>query len=205
VVVRLTDPVFTQTVRDAASIKLAASIPALAAPAFVAALLGDRVQALLTVAGRTLAVVDLVVHPGDPCLFERSLLAAMIDYRFLPVAVSGTPPFAEVGLPKAHRLAAGERLTVVAELPSLERLLRREPAPADRSVVVEAYPLTAKELLVPIVRTARGCSQDEATATVAATPFTLADCLTRGEAEELLARVSREKVTGRVVSRDAAG
>jgi hypothetical protein len=123
----------------------------------------------------------------------------MIDYHFLPVAVGGRPPFAEAGLPRAHRLAAGERLTVVAELPSLDRLLRREPAPADRAVVVEAYPLSAKDLLVPIVRTAHGYTQEEATAAVGATPFTLAGGLTRGEAEELLARVSREKVSGRVV------
>lgn len=202
VVVRLTDPVFTQAVRDAVGIELAASVPALAAPAFAAALLGDRVQALVTVAGRTLAVVDVIVQPGDPCLHERSLVATMIDYHFLPVAVSGQPPFAEAGLPKSHRLSAGERLTVVVALPDLDRLLRREPPPANWSVVIVEYPLSAKELLVPIVRTARRCSQQEAETAVAATPFTLASNLTRGEAEELLARVCREKVGGRVVIAD---
>lgn len=198
VVVRLTDPAFAQAVREAADVRLAVSVPALAAPAFAAALLGDRVQTLLTVAGRTLAVVELHVQPGDPCLFERSLVAAMVDYRFLPVGVGGRPAFTQAGLPRAHRLAAGERVTVVIELPDLDRLLRREPAAVGWAVAVDSYPLPAKELLVPIVRTNRGCSQEEAAAAVAALPFTLAGNLTRGEAEELLARVGREKVAGRV-------
>jgi Trk K+ transport system NAD-binding subunit len=202
VVVRLADAAFAQAVRAAADIKFAVSIPALAAPAFAAALLGDRVQTLLATAGRTLAVVDLVVQPDDPCLFERPLAAAEIDYRFLPVALGGKPPFAEAGLPAGHRLAAGERLTVVTELPDLNRLLRREPVPADRAVVVESYPLSAAELLAPIVRTNRGCSQAEAEAAVRDVPFTLATNLTRGDAEVLLARLSRDKVSGRLVPSD---
>jgi Trk K+ transport system NAD-binding subunit len=199
VVVRLIDETFAQALREAANVKYAVSIPALAAPAFAAALLGDRMQTLLTVAGRTLAVVELVIQPGDPCLFEKSLVAAMLDYHFLPVAVSGHPPFAREGLPRAHRLVAGERLTVVMALPDLERLLRREPAAADRAVVVDSFPLTARDLLVPILRTTRGCSQEEAAAVAGGLPFTLATGLTRGEAEELLSRVSREKVTGQIV------
>src|SRR5262245_3506519 len=43
VVVRLSDPQLADALRDAANVRLALSIPALAAPAFVAALFGDRV------------------------------------------------------------------------------------------------------------------------------------------------------------------
>lgn len=198
VVVRLTDPAFARAVREAADIKLAVSVPALAAPAFAAALLGDRVQTLLTLGGRTLAVVELVVQDSDPCLGGRSLVAAMIDYRFLPVGLSGKPPFAADGLPKGLWLQPDDRLTAAAELPDLERLLRREPAAADRRVVVDGYPLSAREVLLPIVRTGRGCSQEEAVAAIAATPFVLADNLTRGEAEELAAKLTRDKVQVRV-------
>lgn len=198
VVVRLNDPLFAAAVRESADIRHAVSVPALAAPAFAAALLGDRVQTLVTVAGRTLAVVDLIVQPHDPCLFEKSLIAAMIDYGFLPVAVGGAEPFTTAGLPRSKRLNAGDRLTVFAELPTLERLLRREAAPAGWRVEIDSYPVPTTEALIPIVRTNRGCTQEEAVKLVSVVPLMLADRLTRGEAEELLARLTRDKVTGRI-------
>src|SRR5262249_3731152 len=127
VIVRLSDPQFAQAVRDSADIRHAASIPSLAAPAFAAALFGDRVQTLITAAGRALAVVEFVVQEGDPCLAGRSLRAVVTDYRFLPVAVGGRDPASALN----HRLGPGDRLTAVLELPDLERLLRREPVPRD--------------------------------------------------------------------------
>jgi Trk K+ transport system NAD-binding subunit len=128
VVVRLSDPDFAQAVREAAAIRFAVSVPALAAPAFAAALFGDRVQTLVSAGGRTLAVVELLVHPDDPCLHDALLSTAMVEYRFLPVAVSGLEPFAAWGVPSEYRLKDGDRLTAVIELPDLERLLRRERA-----------------------------------------------------------------------------
>jgi Trk K+ transport system NAD-binding subunit len=199
VVVRLNDPDFAEAVREAANIRLAMSVPALAAPAFAAALYGDRVQTLVSVGGRTLAVVELVVQPDDPCLREASLVAAMVDYRFLPVAVSGHEPFAAQGIPRGYRLKDGDRLTVVIGLTDLERLLRRERAAAEWDVVVEAHPMLTTGGLLPIVRTARGCSQEEAEALLKQPGFTLATGLTRGAAEELLALVSRERAKARVV------
>ncbi|QEL20076.1 potassium channel family protein [Limnoglobus roseus] len=197
IVVRLTEPTFAEAVRDSANIKHAVSVPALAAPAFAAALYGDRVQTLITVGSRTLAIVELTVQPNDPCLHEQSLLATMFDYSFLPLGIGGKPPFPQDGLPKALRLQAGDKLTIVAELSALERLVRREPAPADRRVVVESYPYSARELLWSIVRTNRRCTEEEAAAVVAQTPFVLAEQLTAGESEELLALVERNKVDAR--------
>ena len=199
VVVRLTDPDFAQAVRESAHIRLAVSVPALAAPAFAAALYGDRVQTLLSVGGRTLAVVELTVHPDDPCLHQASLLAAMVDYRFLPVAVSGKEPFAAQGIPRAYRLQDNDRLTVVIALPDLERLLRRERAAADWDVVIDSHPMLTTGSLLPVVRTARGCSQEEAEALLRQPAFTLASGVTRGAAEELLALVTRERAKARVV------
>src|SRR5262249_9673760 len=147
VIVRLSDPQFAQAVRDSADIRHAASIPSLAAPAFAAALFGDRVQTLITAAGRALAVVEFVVQEGDPCLAGRSLRAVVTDYRFLPVAVGGRDPASALN----HRLGPGDRLTAVLELPDLERLLRREPVPRDCCVVVYSFPATAKEVLIPLV------------------------------------------------------
>lgn len=197
VVVRLVEPTFAEAVRESANIKYAVSVPALAAPAFAAALYGDRVQTLVTVGPHTLAIVELTVQPNDPCLHEQSLPAAMIDYAFLPLGVAGQPPFPQDGLPKALRLQAGDKLTIVAELSALERLVRREPAAADRRVTVEAYPHSARDLLLSLVRTNRRCSEEEAVAVVGPSPFVLADGLTLGEAEELLSLVERNKVDAR--------
>jgi Trk K+ transport system NAD-binding subunit len=202
VVVRLTDPDFAQAVREAARIRFAMSVPALAAPAFAAALYGDRVQTLVSVGGRTLAVVELVVQPNDPCLHESSLMAAMVDYRLMPVAVSGQEPFAVQGIPHGYRLKDGDRLTVVIGLSDLERLLRRERVAAEWAVVIDAHPPLASGSLVPAVRTARGCTQAEAEDLLKQPGFTLASGLTRGAAEELLALVSRERAKARVVKSD---
>jgi Trk K+ transport system NAD-binding subunit len=199
VVVRLTDPDFAQAVREAAGVRLAVSIPALAAPAFAAALYGDRVQTLISVGGRTLAVVELAVQPNDPCLHETSLLAAMIDYRFLPLAISGGGPFASQGIPRGYRLRDGDRLTVVIGLSDLERLLRRERAPAEWDVVIDSHSMLTAGSLLPLVRTARGCSQEVAEELLKQPGFTLATGLTRGAAEELLALASRERAKVRII------
>ena len=195
VVVRLSDAQFAEAVREAADIRYAASIPALAAPAFAAALFGDRVQTLITAAGHTLIVVELVVQDDDPCLNGQSLRAAVVDYRFLPIALNGQDP---ATVPDS-RLKPGDRLIAVAELPDLERLLRREPAIKDRSVSIEAFPLTAKEGLVTLIRTAARCSQDEAERLLASLPFAAATSLTRGQAEELHAKLTRERATVRIL------
>jgi Trk K+ transport system NAD-binding subunit len=200
VVVRLTDPDFAQAVREAANIRLAVSVPSLAAPALAAALYGDRVHTLVSVGGATLAVVELTVQPNDPCLYEVSLMAAMIDYRFLPVGVSGREPFAGTGIPADHRLTAGDRLTAVLALPDLERLLRREPAAAGWAVEVEVTPRLTTAGLIPLIRSARKCSQAEAEELLKRPAFTLATSLTRGAAEELVALINRERAVGRVVS-----
>lgn len=195
IVVRLADPQFAEAVRDAAAIKYAASIPALAAPAFAAALFGDRVQTLITAAGKTLVVVEYVVQEDDPCLMGKSLRAVVVDYRFLPVALNGIDP----SLIPDRRLKAGDRLTAVTELPDLERLLRREAVAFDWGVVIDSYPVTAREVLIPLVRAARHCALEEAEKLLAGGHLTVARGLSRGEAEELHGILIRERVSTRMV------
>ncbi len=194
-VLRLHDPDFAAAMREAADIRYAMAVPALAAPAFAAAIFGDRVQTLFTAAGHTLAVIDIVVDPDDVFLVEKSLRALAADYRLFPIAVSGKDS-SEI---RGHRLAYGDRITVVAELNDLERLNRREPIPATDSVVVESYPLVAKDFLITLVRTMRHCSKEEAESVLDGS-FTLATGLTPGEAQELLERLRRERVTASVTS-----
>jgi Trk K+ transport system NAD-binding subunit len=194
VIVRLSDPQFAEAVRAAAQIRYAVSIPALAAPAFTAALFGDRVQTLVTAAGRTLVVIEVVVDPDESYLVGKSLRALVLDYRLLPVALAGK----DLADARGHRLQVGDRLTVVAELPDLERLIRRQPAPATDSVVVESFPPIAKESLAALVRLKRNCTPEEAAAALAAVPFTLATGLTRGEALELVEEVARDGINAHI-------
>jgi Trk K+ transport system NAD-binding subunit len=201
VVVRLSDALFANALREAGGVRHAVAVPALAAPAFAAALFGDRVQTLVTALGRTLVVVEFVPQPDDPCLAGKSLRAAAVDYRFLPLALNGQNPAAAPD----RRLKPGDRITAVAELPDLERLLRREPAAKDRRVVVESFPKTARDALLPLVRAARRCSQEEADKVLGSPPFLAAVGLTRGEADELLAQLGRERVTARGEADDGAG
>ena len=198
-VVRITDPDFAQAVRTAANIRYAVSPPALAARAFVTALLGDRVLSLASVGERTVAILEIVADAGDP-FADRSLHELMVDYRFLPIGLSGKEPFAVGGIPKNHRLQPGERLTVAIEMTDLERILRQEPPPPIWSVLIDDYPLTAAGELVPVVRAARGCSNEEAKSLLEKKTFALVERVNRGRAEELVSRLARERVTARIVS-----
>jgi Trk K+ transport system NAD-binding subunit len=194
VVVRLSDSQFAEVMREAANIRYAVSIPALAAPAFAAALFGDRVQTMITTGGHTLIVVELLVHEDDGCLNGQSLRAAVVDYRFLPVALNGQEPAAI----SDRRLKPGDRLTAVAELPDLQRLLRREPAPRDRTVLLESFPITAKEEMLKVVRASSRVSQEDALKALEKLPLAVATNLTRGEAEELQSKLCRERAVSRI-------
>ena len=130
VVVRLAEPALAQTLRETANIRFAVSIPALAAPAFAAAAFGDRVQSVFMVGTRLLAAVELVVDRDDPRPLEgQSVRALAASYRLLPISLasengSSRQPILE------QTLGYGDRLTFIAALPDLERLLRHEPPAA---------------------------------------------------------------------------
>jgi len=125
VVVRLSDPQLADSLREAANIRLALSIPDLAAPAFVAALFGDRVLSAVRIGSKFLLVVELAIVAGDSCLDGRVVSEAAQDFGFIAVAVyDHTVQPVEVIL--THRLAAGHRLVVVTKLADLERLFRRQ-------------------------------------------------------------------------------
>ncbi len=121
VVVLLSEPRMARMLRQAAGVELALSVPALAAPAFLAALYGNRVLTVLMVRQHLLAVLDLVVRDNDP-LAGRAPDDAARAFGFRPLA----------RLPAgqdAHRpLAAGDRLVVAVPLPEVEALLGRPPA-----------------------------------------------------------------------------
>jgi hypothetical protein len=182
--------------REGANVRHAVSVPALAAPAFLAGLFGDRVHGVFLVHGRLLAVLDLVIQPGDP-LAGQGVRAAAVDYRLLPVALQppGGPPARQ---PLEASLGAGDRLTAILALPDLERLLRRQPSSAAFAVDVTSFPLPARGWLAGLLRRTRDLAADEAERELDRLPLRLGTNLTRGQAEDLLARLARERVAAKL-------
>jgi Trk K+ transport system NAD-binding subunit len=194
VVVRLSDPYLAQTLREAANVRLALSTSALAAPAFLAALFGDRVQNIFLVGGRVLAVVELVVQANDPYLDGQAVRALAIDYCLLPVVLVGSDSTPRQ--PGNQRLGAGDQLTALLTLPDLVRLLRRERVPNDWAVDVTSFPLPARGWVASLLRTQRQLSPEAAEQALDQLPVCLGRDLTRGQAEDLLALCRRERVLG---------
>src|SRR5205823_769089 len=87
IVLRLADADLARTLRDAANIRLALSIATLAAPAFVAAVFGDRILSIFPIDGRLLAVIDLLIGEKDAMFIGRPARDVVEQYALLPVAV----------------------------------------------------------------------------------------------------------------------
>jgi Trk K+ transport system NAD-binding subunit len=197
VVVRLSDPQLSQTLREAANIRLALSTSALAAPAFVAALFGDRVHSLFMLDGKPVAVVELLVQADDPCLNDQPIRALAVDYRLLPLSLAsdGDPSWSQqMGM----RLRPGDRLTAVMELGDLARLRRRVRPSAEWAVDVTGFPLPTRGWVVQLLRTERQLSAELAEKEIERLPVCLGTELSRGQAADLILRCRRERVSVRL-------
>lgn len=202
VVLLLSDPQFAQMMHEAARVQMAASVPALAAPAFVAGLFGDRVLTIFQVGGHLLAVIDLVIQEKD-ALAGQSVRAVAVDFRVQPVAMvpaAATPPWPLLNA----RLGPGDRLAAIVRLTDLEPLLRRRPVSAAWAVDVTACPLPIRPWLAGLLRTFRGCGQEEAEQAVEQLPLRLGTHLSRGQGEDLLAQLARQRVAAQLVAMDGA-
>lgn len=197
VVVRLSDPELANMLRDSANIQLAFSVPALAAPAFVAALYGDRVQSVFLVGGRLFAAVEITISAGEACLDNEPLRAVAVDFGLMPVAVTDVNGRA-VDEIWSHRLRAGERLTALATLADLDRLYRRERPPPVWAVVIDSFPLSACDALPVMLQTLAGLSATEAQSRLQRLPCQVRNGLTLGQAEDLLAMLRRDRVAARI-------
>jgi Trk K+ transport system NAD-binding subunit len=199
VVPLVADPQLAQMLREASDIRLAVSVPALAASASVAGLFGDRVLNVFQIMDRMYAALDLIIHKDDP-LIGQPVRAIASDYRFAPVALirkEGDASGLQTSLPSS-RLSEGDRVIGITALTDLERLLCREPAPRTSAVVALACTTPARSWLAGLLRTWRGMSQDEAERAAASLPQTVAEGLSQGEAEDLMAQLARERVTATI-------
>ena len=119
VVVRMNDPDLAASTREAADIRYAVSPPALAAPAFAAALFGERIQALVAVGSRNFAVVELQADEGEQ-ITGRTLDSLCKEWTMLPL---------DRTIPLDRPLVVGDRLTTLIELSHLEQLVARASCP----------------------------------------------------------------------------
>jgi Trk K+ transport system NAD-binding subunit len=127
VVLRLHEAQLAQSLRETTHIRLAVSIPDLAAPAFVAALFGDQVPCVFFVEGHLLAVVNLIADTPESRLLGRPVADLAAEYHLQPICVTpagGSP----VKRPASEPLALGDRLTVIVELADLQRMLQQGAA-----------------------------------------------------------------------------
>jgi Trk K+ transport system NAD-binding subunit len=196
VVLLLNDPQFAGMLREAAGIQFALSVPALAAPAFVAALFGDRVAGVFFLGDRLHAAVDLVINPNDPWV-SHAVRAVAYDYRLQPLALI-RPDGQNPGPLTTARLGAGDRLVAIVALSDLERLFRRQPCSAECAVEVTSVPIPTRAWLVGLARTLTGRFGAEADVCPGEPPFLLASGLTEGQARDLLAQLDRERVSARI-------
>src|SRR5262249_50004816 len=175
----------------------ALSVPALAAPAFVAGLFGDRVGSAFLMGDRVYAVVNLVINENDPFV-GHAVRAMAYDYRLQPVAVLSVQGPGSATTLSAARLSVGDRLVGIIALTDLDRLLRRQPNPTGYAVEVTGFPLPARAWVVGLARTLNHVAPEQVERALDHLPFRLAESLTRGQAEDLLAQLSRERVQGRI-------
>jgi Trk K+ transport system NAD-binding subunit len=198
VVLLLSDPKFAQMMKDAAQVQLAASVPALAAAAFVAGLFGDRVQTIFQIGERLFAVVDLAIQEHDP-LAEQPIRAVAVDYHCQPVAIVSQDMAAR--RPQlTSRLHPGDRLIVLTAMSDIEPLLARRPPSGAYAVEVTGCPIPTRGWLAGLLRTRIGCTQEEAEQAAEHLPLCMGWHLTRGQAEDLLAQLLRERVTAHLIS-----
>lgn len=127
VVPLLNEPKFARMLRNAAGVRHAVSEAALAAPAFLAGLYGDRVESVFFVRERLFAVINLVIDEGDVFSGETTLIVSE-ESRLLPLALV-RPGSTPVRPTTGERLRPGDRLLGVIELSDLDSFFRRQVRP----------------------------------------------------------------------------
>lgn len=198
VVLLQSDPQLAELLRVAANVRLAVSVPVLAAPAFVAGLFGERVLSVFLMHEQLFAVMDLVIQAQDTHLAGQTARTLAVDNNVLPVAVVPTDGSPLPRNPLAARLSAGDRLILVIALKDMERFLRRQAAPREWIVDITAIPEAAREWLTLFVQRSRQLTPEAASQALDTLPFSLGEQLTRGQALDLLALLERERIEGRM-------
>jgi Trk K+ transport system NAD-binding subunit len=197
VIVLLQDLNLARTLREAANIRFALSIPNLAAPAFVASLFGDRVHNVFLIENRIFAVMELRIAAADTFLAGRLLSVVSRDYRLLVVKLcrgGETRRDGEFDI----RLMPGDCVTVIAALGDLDRIFRRERVPLDWCVEATEIAQAAEVFVAEFLAAREGIGLEAARAMLAQLPASLGNHLSAGEAEDLARALLAQGIKARV-------
>jgi uncharacterized protein YoaH (UPF0181 family) len=140
-----------------------------------------------------------LIGEHDTVFVGQPARVVAVDYGVLPVAILSQGGSGS-GQAFNTRLATGDRLIGIVALPDLQRLVRREPPARNRGVEVDAIPLPTRGWMATLLRTRQSITAEEAEKAIYQVQLRLASGLTRGEAEDLLAQLARERVSARVTS-----
>lgn len=196
IVVRLAETTLAATAREAAGVRLALSLPDLVGPAFLAGLLGERVLTLFLLDSRFVAVLELSIIENDP-LVNRSLRSLQIDYNIIPVALN--PNREQFSAPHPDiRLREGDHVILMAALSDIRRISSRELPPKVWGIEILGFPLTARQSIEIGLRALHNLNQEQASQIVNQTPFTYVEHRTRGEIEDFLHTLTKEKIQVRI-------
>jgi Trk K+ transport system NAD-binding subunit len=197
VIVLLQDLNLARTLREAANIRFALSIPNLVAPAFVASLFGDRVHSVFLIENKIFAVMELGIAAGDTCLAGRLLSVVARDYRLLVVELCRGDETRRSG-PFDVRLMPGDRVTVIAALGDLDRIFRRERVPLEWCVEVTEIAHAAEVFVAEFLAAREGIGLESARAMLTQLPASLGNHLSAGEAEDLARALVAQGIKARV-------
>jgi Trk K+ transport system NAD-binding subunit len=136
VVLRLFDGDFAQRVQKAFSINISRSVSYLAAPAFAAAMLDREVLATIPVDRHALLVAEVPVLAGS-ALAGLGLHAVDRPHRVRVIGLTPVAAALDWTPDPQHRLAAGDKVLVVARRAGLAALVE-QAAPPPSPAVVEA-------------------------------------------------------------------
>jgi hypothetical protein len=170
----------------------------LAAEAFAAAALGKRILSVMRLDGQTTLVSDYLVETGDT--LEGRLLADLLyGYGVVPLLHENRGQDAFLP-PDRVRLAAGDRLVVLATVDGLQRVELGTPRERAWSVLIERT-LAQDGVFEGAMTVARvtGCEVEAARHAMEGLPATIPAPLYKQQARRLVRELSRVRVEARLV------
>ncbi len=174
---------------------------ALAAQVFAGAAFGEHILGLFRMGDQTVLVTEYYIEIGDT-LCGRLIAQVAYGYGVTPLIHRSRDNSAPILFPANElRLAAGDRLLVLATINSLQRIERGDIRPPDCQVLVEKAPnddaaFAGGNLIAQIV----GCELSVARQVMEGLPSILPCSLYRHQARQLIRQLGRARVRSRLVT-----
>jgi Trk K+ transport system NAD-binding subunit len=204
-VIRTDDAEFGRNVRSLAPHTKTISVYALAAEAYAAATLGEKVLSLLRIGHQTVVAVEYAVEAGDR--LEGKLIAdATYGYGLVAILYQRNPSVKAQFFPSEDiRLEVGSRLVVLATMGGLQNVEHGESAERDFRVrILRAGSHDAEFEGARIIARVTGCELGAARGQLSHPPATLGLGLFRQQASRLVRELRVAGVEAEVLSANDA-